>query len=64
MMTGAAKIRDVAEHLSLHPETVRRMVREGAFRDAYKIGAAHCAQVRIPWPAVYEYEQLQPRAAG
>ena len=63
-MTGAARVREVAEHLSLHPETVRKMARQGVFRGAFKVGPTHSSQIRIPWDAVREYQQTQPRVSA
>ena len=62
-MSGNGKVSEVAARLSVHPETVRRMARQGVFPRAFKIGPAHCAQVRIPWADVEAYEQGQPRAS-
>ncbi|MDQ0854832.1 hypothetical protein QFZ79_002943 [Arthrobacter sp. V4I6] len=64
MKTGSAKVKDVADHLSLHPETVRTMARKGQFKNAYKVGNSHSSQIRIPWQSVYEYEQTQPRVSA
>jgi hypothetical protein len=63
-VNGAAKVRDVAVHLSLHPETVRKMARQGVFKDAFKVGGAHSSQIRIPWKSVREYELTQPRVSS
>lgn len=64
MNTGVAKVKDVAEHLSLHPETVRQMARQNVLKDAFKVGKANSSQIRIPWKSVYEYQQLANRVAG
>jgi hypothetical protein len=64
MNTGVAKVREVADHLSLHPETVRQMSRQGVFKDAFKVGNKNSSQIRIPWKSVYEYQQLAMRVAG
>lgn len=53
--TGAGSVREVAEHLSLHPETVRIMAREDSFPGAFKLGSARTAQVRIPWQSVADW---------
>lgn len=58
------KVREVAEALSLHPETVRQMARQGKFRGAYKVGGTHSSQIRIPWAAVEEYRKTQPPVHG
>lgn len=63
-MTGNAKVREVAAHLSLHPDTVRKLTREGSFPGAFKLGTTHAAQVRIPWADVYDYEKTQPRVSA
>jgi hypothetical protein len=62
--TGVARVREVAEHLSLHPETVRIMCRQDVFKGAFKVGTKKTSQIRIPWKSVYEYEQLAMRVAG
>lgn len=62
-MSGNAKVSEVAERLSVCAETVRRMARQGVFPRAFKIGPAHCAQVRIPWADVEAYERNQPRVS-
>lgn len=54
------RISQVAELLSLHPETVRIMTRQGKFPGAYKLGPAPSAQVRIPWQSVEDYRKRQP----
>ena len=64
MNGGVAKVREVAEHLSLHPETVRQMARQDVFKGAFKVGKANSSQIRIPWQSVYEYQQLARRVAG
>lgn len=62
-MSGNAKVTEVAAHLSVHPETVRRMAREGVFPGAFKIGSKGCSQVRIPWADVEAYEHNQPKVS-
>lgn len=52
---GAGSVREVAAHLSLHPETVRGMARAGDFPGAFKLGKAKTAQVRIPWQSVADW---------
>jgi hypothetical protein len=54
------KIKQVAEFLNLHPETVRILARQGNFPGAYKTGPTHSSQIRIPWAAVQEYRLKQP----
>jgi len=57
-----AKPKEVAEHLGLHPETVRQLTRQGAFPNAYKTGrGAHSSPIRIPWADVERFRALQPR---
>jgi hypothetical protein len=63
-MSGNAKVREVADHLSVHPETVRIMTREGVFPGAFKLGTKPAAQVRIPWQDVFDYEKTQPRVSA
>lgn len=53
------KIKQVAEFLNLHPETVRMMTRQGKFPGAYKLGNAATAQIRIPWQTVEDYRKRQ-----
>lgn len=53
---GAARVREVADHLALHPETIRIMAREGSFPGAYKLGKARTSEIRIPWQSVYDFE--------
>ena len=60
-LTGDAKIKQVAEHLGLHPETVRIMARSGAFPNAYKTGTKHSHPIRIPWSDVEDYRRKMPR---
>ncbi|BAS16565.1 hypothetical protein AHiyo8_48680 [Arthrobacter sp. Hiyo8] len=50
------KIKQVAEFLNLHPETVRVLARRGAFPNAYKTGGPS-SQVRIPWSDVEEHRK-------
>jgi hypothetical protein len=59
--TGDAKIKQVAEHLNLNPETVRIMAREGAFPNSYKLGPKPNHPIRIPWSDVEDYRRKQPR---
>ena len=62
---GDATVKQVAEYLSLHPETVRIMARSGDFPNAYKAGRARKnSPLRIPWADVERYRKLQPRASG
>jgi excisionase family DNA binding protein len=56
-------IRQVAEFLNLHPETVRIMARQGQFPGAYKLGNATTAQIRIPWQTVEDYRKRQPNVS-
>lgn len=61
---GDAKVSEVAEHLGLHPETVRIMARSGDFPNAYKTGrGSHSSPIRIPWADVEDYRKKQPRAS-
>lgn len=56
-------VRAVADHLGLHPETVRTMARSGDFPNAYKTGkGGHANHIRIPWTDVEGYRKKQPRA--
>jgi excisionase family DNA binding protein len=56
-------VRQVAEALSLHPETVRTMARSGDFPNAYKTGrAGQSNHIRIPWQDIEDYRRKQPRA--
>lgn len=55
------KVRQIAEQLSVHPETVRRLARSGAFPGASKIGPKHCAQISIPRADVEAYRAKQPK---
>lgn len=60
---GDATVKQVAEYLGHHPETVRIMARSGDFPNAYKAGAGkRNSPVRIPWTDVDRYRALQPRA--
>ncbi|UUL75721.1 helix-turn-helix domain-containing protein [Pseudarthrobacter sp. Fe7] len=60
---GDAKVKEVAEYLGLHPETVRSMARSGDFPGAYKTGAGrHSSHIRIPWSDVEAWRAKQPRA--
>ena len=59
--TGDAKIRQVAEHLNLNPETVRIMTRQGVFPNAYKTGPKFNHPIRIPWSDVEDYRRKMPR---
>jgi hypothetical protein len=60
-LRGDAKIKQVAEHLGLHPETIRIMARSGAFPNAYKTGSNPNHPIRIPWSDVEDYRKKQPR---
>lgn len=63
-MTGDAKVKEVAEHLGLHPDTVRTMARAGDFPNAYKTGrGTHSSPIRIPWADVDAYRSQQPKAS-
>lgn len=43
-------VKQVAEFLNLHPETVRILARQGRFPNAYKTGPGTMgAPIRIPW---------------
>jgi excisionase family DNA binding protein len=62
---GDATVRQVAEHLNLHPETVRTMARSGDFPNAYKTGSgSRNSPQRIPWSDVDRWRQKQPRASA
>lgn len=64
-MSVDAKPKEVAEHLGLHPETVRQLTREGAFPNAYKTGLGrHSSPVRIPWKDVEDFRRRQPRVSS
>jgi excisionase family DNA binding protein len=68
MTTGTGRVpdmtvRQVAEALNIHPETVRTMARSGDFPNAYKTGrGTHSSHIRIPWADVEDYRKRQPRA--
>ncbi|WP_197023107.1 helix-turn-helix transcriptional regulator [Arthrobacter sp. MA-N2] len=63
-MTGDAKVKEVAEHLGLHPDTVRMMARSGDFPNAYKTGSGrHSSPIRIPWSDVERFRKQQPKAS-
>ena len=53
-------MKDVAEFLSMHPETVRTMARSGDFPNAYKTNG-RTSPIRIPWADVEAYRAKQPR---
>jgi excisionase family DNA binding protein len=56
------KVTEVADHLGLHPETVRIMTRSGDFPNAYKTGKGGRANhIRIPRADVEDYRARQPR---
>jgi len=59
-LQGDAKVSQVAEHLGLHPETVRTMARSGDFPNAYKTNG-RTSPIRIPWADVEAYRAKQPR---
>lgn len=60
---GDATVHQVAEHLQLHPVTVRIMARSGNFPGAYKAGSgARNSPIRIPWSDVERWRDKQPRA--
>lgn len=62
-MSGDAKVHEVAAHLGLHPETVRKLARSNAFPGAYKSGmGSRNSPIRIPWAAVEDFRKKQPRA--
>lgn len=63
--TGDATVKQVADYLNLHAETVRVMARSGDFPNAYKAGRGRVnSPLRIPWADVDRYRALQPRAAA
>ena len=62
---GDATVKQVADFLGHHPETIRIMTRSGAFPNAYKGGSGRPnSPLRIPWTDVERYRSLQPRVAG
>jgi len=62
---GDATVKEVADYLGHHPETIRIMARSGDFPNAYKAGRARPnSPLRIPWSDVDRYRALQPRAAS
>lgn len=57
-------MKQVAEYLGHHPETIRAMTRSGDFPNAYKAGSGRRnSPLRIPWADVDRYRRLQPKAA-
>lgn len=57
-------IKEVAEAIHLHPESVRILARSGKFPNAYKTGfGGQGSAIRIPWSDVEDYRKRQPRAA-
>jgi|GEM_PF-1198293 excisionase family DNA binding protein len=60
-LTGDGRVKDVAEYLSMHPETVRTMARSGDFPNAYKTNG-RTSPIRIPWADVEAWRAKQPRA--
>jgi excisionase family DNA binding protein len=57
-------VSEVAEHLGLHPETVRILARSNEFPNAYKTGKGKQSNhIRIPWADVEDYRKKQPRAS-
>jgi hypothetical protein len=64
-MSADAKVSEVAEHLGLHPESVRILARSNEFPNAYKTGAGKVnSPIRIPWSDVEDYRKKQPRVHG
>jgi hypothetical protein len=62
---GDATVKQVAEYLGHHPETIRIMARSGDFPNAYKAVSGYTnSPLRIPWSDVDRYRALQPRASG
>lgn len=62
---GDATVKEVADYLGHHPETIRIMARSGDFPNAYKAGRGRKnSPLRIPWSDVDRYRALQPRAAA
>lgn len=62
-MNRDMKVKEVAEALELHPDTVRTMARSGDFSNAYKTGrGVHSSPIRIPWSDVEAWRKRQPRA--
>lgn len=63
-LTGDATVKQVAEHLSLHPVTVRILARSGEFPNAYKTGrGARSSPLRIPWSDVARWRERNPRVS-
>ena len=61
-MTPDLKVKEVADLLGLHPETVRSMARSGDFPGAYKTGSGrHSSHIRIPAADVLAWRDKQPR---
>jgi excisionase family DNA binding protein len=57
-------VKEVADVLSLHPETVRQLARGGSFPNAYKTGLGkHSSPIRIPSTDVEAFRKLQMRAS-
>jgi hypothetical protein len=61
-MSVDAKVSEVADHLGLHPQTVREFARAGSFPNAYKTGKGSInSPIRIPWTDVEDFRKKQPR---
>ena len=59
---GDATVKQVAEYLGHHPETVRLMARRGEFPNAYMPGRGN--PIRIPWADVEGYTETHPIGDG
>jgi excisionase family DNA binding protein len=58
-------VREVAEAINMHPETVRQLARQGKFPNAYKTGSGSSSSpIRIPSADVEDYRKRQPRVSG
>ena len=58
------KVKEVADLLGLHPDTVRTMSRAGEFPNAYKTGrGGQSNHIRIPEADVEAFRKRQPRVS-
>jgi excisionase family DNA binding protein len=57
-------VKQVAEFLNVHSETVRILARQGMFPNAYKTGSYKSNPIRIPWADIEDYRRKQPRVHG
>jgi excisionase family DNA binding protein len=55
--------KEVAKRLGIHPSSIRRLLKQGAFPNAYKVnplaGNRGSSPYRIPLTDVLEFERLQ-----